>query len=370
MPRPIHICLFCSTTGIGGTERMALAFLSRCDKAKFKPHFLTLLDDGGEALREAERLGVPRYGLNWRGRFNLGAFRRFKQYLRENQIDLIHNFGLRAELLSRPVSKRCGVKRMVSGIRDTDPWRRWYHVLADRATAGAVDLFIANSEGARQVSMRREKIPAEKIITIHNGIDLPRGSYDVDEMRQRHGIAPERSPVIVQVANLVPQKKGHDLLFEAVKRLLPDYPRLLAICVGHDKSNGAIPALAKEKGVEGAVHFTGYAPNVFEWLSLADVAVLPSRFESMPVSILEAMSMRLPVVASDAGGIPEVIQDGVNGRIIPTGQADPLYAALKELLNDPEQRTRLAQSARQSIENDFTLEAMTRRLEEVYLSLM
>ena len=288
-----HICLFCSTSFIGGAERMALAFLKDCDPQRFKPHLVTLLGKG-PVIDEAQQHGIPTLALDWQGFYDGGAKREFKKFLIDNRIELIHNFGLRAELLCRPLARKCGIKKVVSGIRDTGVWRKWYHVWTDRLTAHKVNLYIANSKNAMDHFQRREKIPREKSRVIYNGLKLPETIASREAALEKFNIPAGRSPVLIELANLVPGVKGHDILFAAIKRLRDEHPGLLLICAGQDKSGGAIQKLSDEMGIRENVHFTGYVENVFELLPAADIAVLPSRYESFPVSLLEALAVNLP----------------------------------------------------------------------------
>ncbi|MCX7044679.1 MAG: glycosyltransferase [Candidatus Sumerlaeota bacterium] len=378
----MNICLFTSTSDFGGTERMALEFLRGCDRARFQPSLMCLLGRG-PLLEAARRDGIPCLGLDWKGALDLPrAAREFRRFIHERRIELIHSFGLRAEMICRPLAHRYGVKYVVSGIRDVGSWRRGWQIRLARWTGRWVDLYIANSEMARQTAIQREKVPPAKIITIHNGIRLPAEHTPTAEQTPRSEQAPsreavlqkfrisaDRSPIIVQVANLRIQIKGYDLLLEAVRRLKDSYPRLLALSVGKDYEKGALQGMIDTMGLADHVRLLGYCENVSEPLALADVAVLPSRSESFPVSIIEAMAMRLPVVAARVGGIPEIITNGVDGFLIPSGDAEALATRLRELFADSFLRARLGAAARQTVEERFSLERMIEAIQNAYLKL-
>ena len=380
---PINVCLFTSTAIIGGTERMALEFIGGCDRERVRPSLICL--QGSEPLLdEVRKLDAAGLDLNWRGLIDFRARRSLCDFLREQQIELIHNFGLRAELVSRPFAKRCGVRRIVSGIRGIDPWRRFYHIWADQLTAGAVDLFIANSDAARLVALKREKMPPEKVITIHNGLRpltrraqvlRPQGEQPPHEAPLRseclakYGIDEDRSPIIVQVANLRPGK-GYDLLLKAAAKLREEFPRLLVLCVGKDCMDGELQRQARALELHDTVLFPGYAANAHEALTLADVVTLPSRFESFPVSILEAFAHARPVVASDVGGISEAVRDGENGLLIAKDDVAALTDSLRRLLADPALRERMGRAARHTLEEHFTLTKMIDTLQETYERLL
>lgn len=372
MDKPLRICLFLSSSHIGGTERMALEFIRHCDRSLIEPHVMVKLR-GGPLPGMVEEMGVPCVviqrpnDLQERPLWKMDSYV-MAEFLREHRIDLIHNFGLRAELTSRLFVKNGVVKKIVSGIRDTDPWRRFYHVWLDRLTAHTVDLFIANSHVAAKTSLERERHPPEKMRVIHNGVPLPE-PLEKEAARGLFDIHRDRGPVVAHVANLVPGKKGHDVLFDALVGMREKFPGLCVVFAGRDASDGRIPALARNKGLEETVLFTGYSDKTRELFQAADLAVLPSRFESFPTSILEAMAAECPVVAADVGGIGEIIRDGSNGLLVPAGDSGAFRQAMEKLMLDRDLSSTLGQEARATIEKHFTVDIMCRHIEEAYLSL-
>lgn len=369
---PLNVCLYLSSSYIGGTERMALEFIRHCERSLIEPHVMVKLR-GGPLPDLVKEMGVPCVVIQrpddpqerplWKMDSNV-----MMDFLREHRIDLIHNFGLRAELSSRLFVKNGLVKKIVSGIRDTDPWRRFYHVWLDRLTAYKVDLFIANSHVAAKTSLERERHPPEKMHVIHNGVPLPE-AMEKEAARVLFDIQKDRGPVVAHVANLKPVKKGHDLLFEALRDIRNDFPSLHVVCAGLDASGGKIPAMAQKMSLGETVQFTGYCDKTRELFQAADLAVLPSRYESFPTSILEAMAAGCPVVAADVGGISEIIEDGVNGLLVPANDPTSLGKAMGDLLADQEKRASLGHAARKTVEQKFTVEMMCRKIEEAYLSL-
>ena len=367
----MNLSLFTSTSDFGGAERMALAFLSRCDRRRFSPTLICLLGRG-PLLEAARQAGIPCLGLDWRGAVDLGAIRAFRHFLQEYRIDLIHSFGLRADLVSRLLGNRLlgargqDRRRIVCGLRDTGDWRSRAHTLADRWTAGRVDRFIANSEAARQAFIARERLPADRIVTIPNGLDLPTGSVDIAQARADFGVEAGRFPVLVQVANIRIAIKGYDVLLDVARRLADRHPGLLVLCVGQDYSGGRLAAMVAEQGLSDHVRLTGYCADVRAPLALADVFTLASRHESFPVSILEAMAAGAPVVASHVGGVPEIIRHGENGLLAPAGDVDRWTETLDRLIRDQAERRRLGEAGRQTVAERFTLDAMVERIQGVY----
>jgi len=370
MPRPYRIVQLTSSSDIGGTERMVLELAARLDRQLFEPMVLSLV--GGDALiEECRRRGIEAEHLHCRHPLSVRSWRRFMEIIRSRRVALVHLYGLRANLPGRPLARRAGARAVVAGIRSTDPWRKWYHVLLDRWTARWVDRFISNSEAGRQMAIARERFDPARVVTIHSGIDAMRraDSFDTAALRRQFDISPSANPVVAVVANLGPEKRHCDLV-EAAACLAERFPEIVFLCAGRDEMNGANQRLAAERGVGGRFRWLGHVKNVAEVVAAADFVALPSSHEGLPASILEAMAMGRTVVATRVGGVPEIVQDGVNGLLVPPRNPPALAQAIEQLATDAEWRRRLEIEALETIRRDFSIERMVRATEEIYLDLI
>jgi glycosyltransferase involved in cell wall biosynthesis len=293
------------------------------------------------------------------------------EVIRSRGVALVHLYGLRANLPGRPLARRAGTRAVVAGIRSTDPWRKWYHVMLDRWTARWVDCFISNSEAGRQMAIARERFDPARVITIHSGIDaMPQAdSFDVAALRRQFGLSPSAHPVVAVVANLGPEKRHCDLI-EAAAFFVERFPEIVFLCAGRDEMNGANQRLAAKRGVGERFRWLGHVRNVGEVVAAADFVALPSSHEGLPVSILEAMAMGRTVVATRVGGVPEIVQDGVNGLLVPPREPKALAQAIERLAADGELRHRLEKAALETIRRDFSMERMVYATEKIYLELI
>lgn len=293
--------------------------------------------------------------------------RRMQLFLREGNFDIIQCYGLRAEALCRWVARGLGI-RLISSIRSTDPWRRWYHVALDRLTLDGVTAWISNSEAGKRARMQREGTPGDKIFVVPNGIpDRPLPDAEARaKARRRLGLDDANGPVLAVLAN-IRQAKGHEDLLEALVKLREKFPALVCLCAGRDDSGGRIPTGPLARRLGGAVRWLGFVDDPASVYDAADLAVLPSHWEGMPHALIEALRAGLPSVATEVGGTPEVIRHEKEGLLCPPGSPGSLARAIERALEDEEGRRRWGASARRRYEENFRVEVMVERLTEIYL---
>ncbi|HST03232.1 MAG TPA: glycosyltransferase family 4 protein, partial [Chloroflexia bacterium] len=186
---------------------------------------------------------------------------------------------------------------------------------------------------------------------------------------------PDDAFLIGLVGRLSPEKGGVDTLIRAVYRLYSQRSDVRLLIVGDgpvrvelEKLNTELQARAQESC--SPVVFAGARQDIPQLLGAMDVFVLPSLNEALPIVILEAMAVGLPVVATRVGGVPEIVQDGVTGLLVPPGAEDALLDALSRLAHDPFLRVKLAQAGRGQVRGNFTIKQMARNVEAIYEELI
>ncbi|HUE97132.1 MAG TPA: glycosyltransferase, partial [Longimicrobiaceae bacterium] len=220
-------------------------------------------------------------------------------------------------------------------------------------------------------SIRAHADAGTPVKVVLNGIDTERfaplrgGS---PEVRERVGIPPA-APVIGTVAVFRAQKRLDDWL--AAARLLHEkHPDARFLLVGDGPLRDDLVEKARALNLADAVHFTGLQEDVRPFLAMMDVFMVSSVFEGLPLALLEAMSMRCGVVATTVGGIPEIIRHGENGFLVEPCRPDALSRFASRMLTDAEATREMGDSARRTIETDFSLRRMTEQLEETYIQVL
>jgi glycosyltransferase involved in cell wall biosynthesis len=289
-------------------------------------------------------------------------------HLASNKIDLLHvnsyvpgNYArLAAWLMRVPI-----IIDYWHGFSRFNRKRRFICRLLDRFT----DLSLAVSDGVRQHLLQQLEISPHKVRVLYNGIDLKylHNHRDRPEMRSLLEI-PADEPVVGIVARLDHWAKGHRELFQALAQVRSHYP-LRCLVIGGGRRQPEMEALVQELSLTPWVNFLGHRDDIPDLLASLDIFVLPSHSEGISRSLLEAMASGLPVIVSEAGGSPEVVQHEVNGLLVPVKDAEALAQALIRLLSDPVQAKKLGLAAAEHVAAKFSLLRLAQELNEIYLDL-
>jgi glycosyltransferase involved in cell wall biosynthesis len=286
---------------------------------------------------------------------------------------VVQIYGLRANLIGRIAARVAGIKVVTTAVLSTDDWRRWYHVACDRATSWAVDEWIANSTACKRSLLQREAVAPRRVRVIYDGIDGAHWQRSAIPASVRRGVREgfgfdETNIVCITVANLHPAK-GLQFLIDAAATVLDLVPHVRFLFVGQDHMNGQLQAKCRELGIDRAVVFAGFQSDIRSLLAASEIAVLPSLREGLPISLMEAMSMSLPVVATRVSGIPELVSQDV-GYLVNEGDPAALIEPIVALSRDEELRRRHGEAARSRITSHFTIERMLRELTAEYARLL
>lgn len=321
-----NILFFFSSTVVGGAETNILKISREFTNQGYKVFWCYLLDDGPLLnYLDFQLSGKLETGLFYKTPVKF--YRNYDKFVRENKIDVVLNFGLRVEIISRLISKKCGIRKIISNIRSTDDWRKWYHTALDRLTMRSVDLWVSNSYAGKKVFQLREKIAENKIKVIYNFWD------DNVKGRITDVYNPDTILRFGVLANIT-KEKGYFDLITLSRKLTKLEIKHKFIYAGVDKLNGAFNLAVTENKLEDSFEFLGYIEDKTSFFENIDLFLLPSYLEGMPTVILEAMSFGKPVVASNVGGIPELITNNVNGLLCKPGDIDCFSKSIISITKD------------------------------------
>jgi glycosyltransferase involved in cell wall biosynthesis len=312
--------------------------------------------------QRAQEAGVPTVALPMRYEGDVVAAWRLGNYLRRQQVDILHMHTPHAHTVGLLASLRYAkVLKVVSRRVDFQPIRnmisRWKYLRP------AVQ-YVAVSEAVRHILIE-SGVAACRVQTIHSGVDLQR----FDTVAAAPALFPAGMRVVGTVGHLAGHK-GHRYLLEATKYLLDLEPQVGVVIVGDGKLRPALEAQAVALGIAERVCFTGFRRDVLAIMQQFEVFVFSSYLEGLGTAILDAMALRKPVVATHAGGIPEVVQDGVTGRLVPPREPYALAQAVSQLLHHPEQGRRFGDTGRQRVEQYFTAQHMATQTLHLYQRLL
>jgi glycosyltransferase involved in cell wall biosynthesis len=367
---PIPVLYFTNSVVRGGAEEHILTLLRKLDRKIFRP-LLVCPPECAEKLRPDLPGDVPLERLQYQWPYQIGSAFHLARILRDYRVGILHSHLFGSSLAASPLGRLSGVPVIVETPHLREAWRHGLikgSYVVDRVVGKCVDHYVAVSEANARYLIEEKGLPARKVHVIHNGCDLKK--YDPERrvpqgMKNSLGFA-EDDPIIVALGRLEPQK-GHRILLEAHARVLCEVPRARLVCVGTGALAQELRDQTRRLQIEDGVRFVGYQSNVGDWLALADVSVLPSLFEGLPLVAIESLAAQRPMVATAVDGTPEVVINERTGLTVPPENAQKLAEALVRLLRQPELRQRLARTGRQWVLEHFSHEQQIRKTQELYL---
>ena len=363
-PRKLHLLHVHASSAVGGTELSTLELLSGLDSGRFS-HTSAFLDRPGPISATYQGHGVETVFLRKDARTGgMVAFFRLVQFLRGRRFDAMLLYGIASNLLGRAASilgPSVPVIGIIRGLSNTERTPR-LRIFLDRLTMPLVDVYISNSRRVAEALIARG-FPRRKIQVCPTGID-PRPFLEAPPKDQARALLdlPQGGLIATCVANLRPVK-DHPLLFDACARLWRQGMEFLLLLAGGGPEEKELRARAVREGYEGRIRFLGLVKEIPAVLAASDVFVLASHSEGLPRSLMEAMAAGLPVVATDVGGVCELMVHEETGLLVPKGDSGGFARAIGRLLNDAGQRRSMGRAGQKRIEEAFHIRIAARRFE-------
>jgi glycosyltransferase involved in cell wall biosynthesis len=366
----ISILHFSNTQARGGVEEHILSLVRRLDRRQFKLHLVCSPIVAAQVQKDVPG-DVELISLNLSKPTQLKEGFRFARLLREKRIDILHSHMFQSSLFASPVGFLCHVPVVIETPHIREMWRHGWikgRFFVDRLVGLTVKHYIAVSAANADYLVRKKGLPSNKITVIYPGTDLTR--FEADQptshyLKKTLGFA-DLDPVLIVLGRLESQK-GHRVLLDAMPTILRQFPKVRLICLSEGSLREELERHVRELGLANSVRFVGYQPDVRGWLASADISVLPSFYEGLPLAAIESMAAGLPVVASAVDGTPEVVLDGTTGLTVPPGNPAALAAAICRLLESTELRSRMGTAGRQRATTSFSEECLLQRTEALYL---
>ncbi len=364
-----RIVYFSDAPYTGGGEKYLFLLASRIDRERFLPTAIINRNPALDPLRHwMEGAGITVHEVSLRLPYTLGGVGAFVALLRRLRPSLLHlnlpgPFDSQFSLVA-PLARLAGVRRIVSTEHLPMVPTFTKAKILKRFGTRWINRVITVSEDNRGHLSRVHGVPANKIRVVHIGIPEPERGEGGDIRGELH-LA--RDAVLLVIVGTLEERKGHDTVLDAIVRLPA---RVHLLVVGEGELRPALERAVAELGIGGRVHLLGRRDDVTAILRNADIMVHPSRMDATPYVIVEALATGLPVVASNVYGIPELIEDGVSGFLVPPNDGAALARAVTRLVEDPGMRGRLGSAARARFESHFTIDDHVRRSIGVYEELL
>jgi glycosyltransferase involved in cell wall biosynthesis len=355
--RPLPIAILLTSFEPGGTERQMIELIRRLPPSRWCVHVACL------HLRGRWRHKVLDAAASV-AEFPIASFRRadtyrqalaFARWCARHGIALVHTSDLYSNIFGLPSAALARVPVRIGNRRGLYLELSPSHLAMQRAAFSCAHAIVANSNAAA-LRLQAERIAADRVVLVPNGLDLERFAPAAPRPQRRR---------VVTVANLRAEK-GHQVLIDAAASVLQHYPDARFTLVGDGPERQAIEQRLARAGLAGAFTLLGEREDIHTVLQDADIAVLPSLTESLPNALLEYMAAALPTVASNVGGVPDVIEHGRTGLLVPAGDAVAMAHEIGVLMADPMMGTRLGRNARAEVQRLYSFPRMVAAIEDLY----
>lgn len=366
----VHVCDHLGWAGsrMHGVKRLFAWMLPRFDRERFTASLVSLRrkDLSEDTL---EQLGIDVTYLG-RHKFDPATYTHLLKVLEDKHADVVHLHGYGATTFGRLCAARLGIPAILhehANHGDTP----WFQKVADRLLARWTDLAIAVSTSTAEFTTRARLVPADRTHVVYLGAPLdefarPRSGAEITMARRALGV-PDGAIAVGCVTRLMPSK-GNEFLVAAAPAVLAAHPEVRFYLVGEGELEAPLKAQADALGLGDRFVFTGFTRDVGAAFSAFDIVVFPSLWEGTPLTAFEALAMGKPIVATDADGLLDVLQDGRDSLVVPKRDAAALAAAIGRLIDDRALAARLAEGARATGQR-YDIAVFVRKMERLYVLL-
>ncbi len=363
--------------GSGGAQEAVCQLVKYVQKDRFQSEVVTLHGFGQywEVLRS---WGVPVHSLVPQA-FARPAipliFLRLSLLLARHRYDIVHTHLIGANVLAAPLAAlyRVPVRfthdQTMDDVRERSLVHRGLDALANRLNHHV----IAVSSSIRTFLCRKEGVPVQKISVIYNSVDLERFSPKSDPKAQaaaRRQLGLPAEALIVGGVGRLHYQKNFSLFLEVAKEVCAELPQVMFVIAGEGPERAPLEEMSRKLDLASRVRFLGFVKEMPELYQALDLLLLTSHFEGTPLTVLEAMAMGTPVVASRVDGVEEVLEDGQEGMVVPPGDRNLFVQGVSRLLQDRRLWQRLSRAAQKKARQCYSAAAMVRQVEALYLKYL
>ena len=350
-----------------GAERLLIDVLkNRSDRFNY---VVLCLVEGGVLAEALDTMGIPVIIFGRSSAFDISLLFRLARWLRKNQVAVVHTHLFTADSWGRVAALMARVQGIFSTIHSVNSWKGNMHRLVDRILAPLSTRLIACSEQVADELRKRDRLSNKKIKTIANGIDLQR-FQDVTPLELEKEFNVPKGVRCLALVGRLHKAKGHMDLLPVMARLKAEGLDFHLLLVGEGECEEGIKESIEKLHLTPYATLTGFRKDIPEILAAVDILVMPSRWEGLPMALLEGMAMGKAVIASPVGGIPDVINDGVNGILVEVGNQAAWCQAIRKLFEDRELRQQLGKKAKLTVQRHYSAEAVARAYESLYMEFL
>ncbi len=365
---PVKILYLITDLGIGGAEQLLLLTLKNLNRQKYIPTVCCFYR--GQLADEIEDLGIKVIDLKMGNKFNILSLLRLYPLLKKGKFDIVHTHLFHANIVGRIMARLCGVPVVISTLHYAFSYNGNLGIFLERLTARLADRIIVVSGAAKRFCIKEIGIPQDKIRLIYNGIDVDMGKSILTDKSAIRTQLSLNNDFILGCVGRFNEVKGHYYLIKAAAEVIKVYGKIKVLLIGSGPLGKYLRAVADKMGISGHIIFLDNRRDIPQVLDSLDLYILPSLQEGLSITLLEALAMGKPVIATAVGGNPEVIVDGQSGLLIPPKDYRALAEAIISLLNNREKAKDLGLRAMERVSEKFNIKNTVRETESLYETVM
>ena len=368
---PVTVLQLIAPTHFGGAERVVLGLTESLSKDQFQVvvgAFVNVHFRQNEFVERLEKAGI-RHEVFWLKRtIDIENVYRIVRFIRREGIRLIHSHGYRSDIIGLVAAKMSGlpIVSTVHGWVSIDSRLRFYEK-CDRIALRFFDRVMPVSDHIGN-ALTASGIDPAKITRMHNAIpaDTKAKEGPVNITRSRR----EKGDIIIGIIGRLSPEKDVPSFLKAAGLVAEKFNQASFLVVGEGPERERLQRMARELGLDGKVRFTGFVEDMGSIYSSIDLLVISSLTEGIPLVVLEAMHQGIPVVSTRVGGIPEVIENGVDGILVEPGDSHALSRAIESLVLDDNKYVEISRNGRDRIARSFNRSVWVKEMETIYKNVL
>jgi glycosyltransferase involved in cell wall biosynthesis len=349
-----------------GGEQQTFNLLKGLNKKNISSHLVC--QPGSPMAEKAEDAGIKTFPIAMHGEVDPFASFQIRALIKRYNYNIIHSHTSHAHTLAFFASLGTKVNRLVTRRVDFSIYRHSFLKLSGIKYRYMSDFYVAISHKIKEV-MVADGIPKERIFVVHSGIDPKRFEHSTKDHLIAEFDIKGNEQVVINVAHLAGHK-GQKYLVRAIPHVLAKIPSVRFFIVGGGELLEELKDLSKSLGLDDRLIFTGFRRDVGAFYHIADLFVMSSVQEGLGTAVLDALALGKPVVATDSGGIPEIIQNRDTGLLVPSEDPKTLSNAIVQILTDNELATQMAEKGQAMVNKKFTVSAMVDKNIDVYSQIL
>lgn len=372
MTKKIKVLFLINDLGLGGVEKLTINFANSMNREKFEVYVATLFSRPTSFFSKKDfKDDVVLTNFSFKSYRDLRHWFILYKFIKKNRFDVVFTQLFMADTIGRLTAFLARVPVIATAIQNIIPDLPKKFIITDQLLAHLTDVCIAPSPATIKYATEVIKFPLKKIVEVPTNCADPKRFEDlkIDKKNFKESLGvPAESRLIVTIGRLITQK-GHSILLDAAPKVLAKSKDIYFLIVGDGHLEQQLKEKTKELGLSNNVKFLGSRKDTPELLAISDIFVFPSIWEGQGMILFEAFFSKIPVVASNVGGIPDVVKDQETGLLVEPGNAKDLADKLLQALENPEMCKKLAETAFDR-NKDRTIENSVKKIESLFLNIL